>query len=489
MANLEITKQWVEDIWRVELDTPWVGTEEGTANIHARQLGSRTAFLKDFADEVAAARESEPSLLARIKKTGVEPFKIMAKFAYIPDTPVTASTANVDIVEGGLLTVDGIDLAVGDLVFLKNQTDKRENGFWEVQTGAWNRYDGYTSADVDCFTYRFIYMKAGETNAGKVFFLDRDVYALGASELEFRESLFSPDDQPGKVLLRDQEGKSAEDKKREEAIRDMRFFILDHADQIDGMGRSLLDVMGIGISQQTVQQATQQFMGEMRGLSRHVESGRDPTPDYRYFRIGDYLDLPFLDDGTTTYQWNDEYKNLRIVLSGFNHFKGSGDTEMTKNHILFTFRNCVLTKQMNPSHTNDGGYAASALCSYLDGVFALGLKNVIGDYILPVRRLLSTRGEWAWSTHAVFLPTEYEVFGAPIFSEIYQGGGFQAQIPIFRYTEYKCKRHNGSRAWWWTANPSAFSSASNFCNVSSNLNADNNGAAYPGVVAPALCAA
>jgi hypothetical protein len=484
MAVLTVGKQWVDDIFRVELTTPWVGGEEGTANIQAKQLAARTAFLKDFADEVLAARESEPSLLGRIKKSGVEPLKIMAKFDYISDTPVAASTENVDVGEGGLLTIDGIGLAVGDLVFLKDQADKKQNGFWEAQTGAWNRYVGYTPVDTDCFTYKFIFVKTGEANAGKVFFLDKDVYALGDDELEFRESLFSPKDQPGKVLLRDQEGKSEEDRKRAAAILFLENEFTARGDAIEGWGRNLLDVFRVN----TVAEA----MAEIRRrCNNNGEIDGSGIPDFRGIMIGDYLDLASLDDGSTVYTWNPDYKNLRILVSGFNTYKGAADTENIKNHVLFTFRNCVLTRQMNTSDTNSGGYASSAMKGYLDGVFALGLKQAIGggvDYLYPVTRLLSTKGNWAWNLNTVFLPTEYEVWGAPVWSEVGYGGGFQEQYPIFQATVYKGKRHNGSRMWWWLAAPSA-SSAAHFCLVSGNIYASANGASAAGGVAPAFCVA
>jgi hypothetical protein len=478
MANLTVAKQWVEEIFRVELQTPWVGGEEGTANIQAKQLAARTAFLKDFADEVLAARESEPSLLARIKKSGVEPMKIMAKFDYIQDTPVAASTENVDLAEGGLMTVDGIELAVGDLVFLKDQTDKKQNGFWEVQTGAWNRYAGYTPADTDCFTYKFIFIKTGEANAGKVFFLDKDVYALGTDELEFKESLFSPNDQPGKILLRDQEGRSEEDVKRINTAT-LR------PDTIEGWGRNLLDIFKVS----TIPAA----MAEIRRrCNNNGEIDASGIPDFRGIMVGDYLDLPSLDDGTTVYTWNEDYKNLRIVVSGFNIYKGAADTENIKNHVLFTFRNCVLTRQMNTSDTNTGGYASTAMKSYLDGVFALGLKQAIGggnaDYLYPVYRLLSTKGGWAWNLNTVFLPTEYEVWGAPVWSEVGHGGGFQAQYPIYRETAYKGKKYNGSRHWWWCASPHA-SSAAYFCYVHYSIHASHTNASAAGGVAPAFCVA
>ena len=472
MAFLTVVKQWVEKIWRIELNTPWVGDEDGTANIQAKQLAARTEFLKDFADEVKAARESEPSLLARIKKTGVEPMKIFAKFAYIPHTPAAASTENVDVNSGGLMEIDGIELRVGDLVFLKDQTDKKQNGFWEAHTGAWNRFPGYQSVNADCFTYKFIFIKTG-TNKGKVFFLDKDVYKIGDDELEFKESLFSPDDVPGTILLRDQEGKSNEDHKLDYALTT-------HGDMIEGYSRSLLDVFGVN-------SIAEAMIEIRRRCNNNGEIDNSKIPDFRGIRIGDYIDLPSLDDGTTVYTWNPDYRNLRILVSGFNHYKNAGDTENTQNHILFTFRNCPLTKRMNATDTNTGGYNATELRTYLEGVFMLGLKNVIGDFLYPIRRYLSTKGSASWITDTVFLPTEREVWGYPSRGEVEWDCGTPGQYPIFFFTVYKGKRYNGSRQWWWEATPHS-ASTSYFCIVPTHLHASYyHTASSSGGVAPAFC--
>jgi hypothetical protein len=141
---------------------------------------------------------------------------------------------------------------------------------------------------------------------------------------------------------------------------------------------------------------------------------------------------------------------------------------------------------MNASATNTGGYAASELRTYLEGVFMLGLKQAIGDYLYPVRRLLSTKGGWGWILDTVFLPTEREVWGYPTWGEVDNDGGAQGQYPIFIATAYKGKRLNSSRQWYWVATPQA-SSASNFCIVSTNIYAGGTTASSSGGVAPAFC--
>ena len=272
------------------------------------------------------------------------------------------------------------------------------------------------------------------------------------------------------MILRDQEGRSDEDVKLENALTT-------NGGMIEGYGRSLLDVFKV----KTIAEA----MAEIRRrCNNNGEIDKSKIPDFRGIRIGDYLDLPSLDDGTTKFIWNDDYKNLRILVSGFNHYKGHGDTENADNHILFTFRHCVTTKRMNPTDTNAGGYNDTELKKYLEEVFALGLKQVIGDYLYSVRRLLSigTGGSWAWYTNTVFLPTEREVWRSSVRAHPEWDGGTTGQYHIFVHTAYKVKRFNGSRN-WWCSSPHG-SVASYFCAVSSHIHAHYNAASSVGGVSP-----
>lgn len=55
-----------------------------------------------------------------------------------------ASTANIDLATGGLLTIDSVTLVAGDRVLVKDQTAGAENGIYVVAAGAWAR-----AADLD----------------------------------------------------------------------------------------------------------------------------------------------------------------------------------------------------------------------------------------------------------------------------------------------------------------------------------------------------
>jgi hypothetical protein len=269
-------------------------------------------------------------------------------------------------------------------------------------------------------------------------------------------------------------------------------------------GRNLMDVLGVS----TIAQA----MAALRTLCNGTG-----TPDFSKLMVGDYLDgldlsaIPAENGGTAGQPWNATYKNNRIVIAAFNPYKGVGDTEVTKNHIRFDFANVPLRKRMNPTNDNTGGYKATEMRAFLEGVngdgngdyagastvttgaFLAALKAQLGDYILPVRRLLSikpaTGGNWAWMTCSLWLPSENEIFGANAWGEPGYGDGQKLHVPLYRDSyAYRIKRYNGSRDWYWLSSPQS-ASAAYFCNALSYGYASYTSASSLGGVAPAFCVA
>ena len=403
---------------------------------------------------------------------------ILSRFTFLADLPVACSTANVDIATGGEMTIDGVSVSIGQLVFLKDQTDAKENGFYEVQSGAWNRYTGYTTSAPSAFKHKLVFVKAGTANKGKVFYLNGDFEQIGTDELNFTESNFSPFAIANKAVIRDKDGRfrAKAPKDSEDVARKQEF---DEATANTGSteGRNLLTVLGVT----TVAEAMEVL---------HERCNGEGVADFSGLMIGDYLDLPSLTVDGTTYTWNATYQNLRIVISGFNHYIHCGDTENTKNHILWTFKNVVLQRQMNSSDTNTGGYNASAMKTYLDGVFALGLGSALGssDYLYTISRAISRKGSTEWVRNTVFLPTEVEVFGVATYGDDQNAWNTNIQYPIYRDSSYyRCKKYNGSRAWWWEATPYASNSAY-FCNVSNaGVSAATTASDSLGGVAPVFC--
>jgi hypothetical protein len=153
---------------------------------------------------------------------------------------------------------------------------------------------------------------------------------------------------------------------------------------------------------------------------------------------------------------------------------------------------------MNATDTNTGGYNAAELRAWLEGTsgdgsgsFAAGLKAALGgnNPILTIRKLLSNKETWAWISSTVFLMSNHEVFGAPHFADTLWDDGVAVHLPIYQKgSQYRVKRWNGARDWWWLSSPSA-SSAAYFCNCFSYGDSYYYSASAVGGVAPAFCVA
>jgi hypothetical protein len=104
------------------------------------------------------------------------------------DAVKVASTANVDIATGGLINVDGLVVAAGDRVLLKNQTDDTENGIYVAAAGAWARS---TDADSDPEVTQGMscLVSEGLTNVRKIYVLTTsDPIVVGTSSLVFAQA-------------------------------------------------------------------------------------------------------------------------------------------------------------------------------------------------------------------------------------------------------------------------------------------------------------
>jgi hypothetical protein len=336
--------------------------------------------------------------------------------------------------------------------------------------------------------------------------------AIGSDSLVFQESIFSPIDLPGKALMRDISARTIDDQQREDAIEGLKLEQTGHADQVDGAGRDLRLVFGI--ESETPSVYIPLIMSEIRRrCNNNAEIDNTGIPDFRGIMIGDYIDGLDLSGvaaptgGTAPQEWNDAYKNNRIEVSGFNTYKGAGDTVNTKNHILFTFRNCIAKGRMNSSDTNAGGYPASELRSWLEGAagdggtFAPRLRAQLGNtqdglgYLYTVRLYHGNKHAQAydaanWKSFTVFPPTEIEVHGFQTWGDELSTYNTNVQYPIYQKSfDKRIKKFNGSRQWWWESSALA-SGATYFCGVS-----DSGYASYAiasntdGGVAPAFCVA
>ena len=83
-----------------------------------------------------------------------------------------ASTANIDLTTGGLISVDGITVAAGDRVLAKDQTVGGENGIYIAGSGSWTRAEDFDVAVQDYVEAGLnTYIQEGTANAKKTFYL------------------------------------------------------------------------------------------------------------------------------------------------------------------------------------------------------------------------------------------------------------------------------------------------------------------------------
>lgn len=100
-----------------------------------------------------------------------------------------ATTANITIASAleNADTLDGVTLATGNRVLVKNQTDKTENGIYVVKaSGAPDRADDYnTPGEVDAGD--FIFVEAGTSNGKTGWIQTNAITTIGSDNIEFTQ--------------------------------------------------------------------------------------------------------------------------------------------------------------------------------------------------------------------------------------------------------------------------------------------------------------
>ncbi len=101
---------------------------------------------------------------------------------------ITASTANIDLAVGGLLTIDSIAVVDGDRVLVKDQTDPAENGIYIAHAGAWVRStDMDSTTPINEINGAATFVEQGNTQANTAWVQIDDVVTLGTDPVQFTQ--------------------------------------------------------------------------------------------------------------------------------------------------------------------------------------------------------------------------------------------------------------------------------------------------------------
>lgn len=179
MANLSETPNYDAGIYQIETTDPVLGGPSGIANAQAKALANRTAWLKQQMEQINSGVLT-PSWIASQAYVQGELQKLDSKQS------VRAATVQ-DLTLSGAQTVDGVALAVGDRVLVKDQTSASQNGIYLVAAAAWMR-----AADADSGTkltsVSRIAIEEGTINAGKVWYLaTAGAISIGSTALLFKD--------------------------------------------------------------------------------------------------------------------------------------------------------------------------------------------------------------------------------------------------------------------------------------------------------------
>ena len=102
----------------------------------------------------------------------------------VKDSCVTATTANITL--SGVQTIDGVSVAVGDRVLVKNQSTTSSNGIYVVATSTWSR-----ASDADTYAElvsAFTFVERGTVNADSGFVCTVDQGGtLGTTPITFSQ--------------------------------------------------------------------------------------------------------------------------------------------------------------------------------------------------------------------------------------------------------------------------------------------------------------
>lgn len=105
---------------------------------------------------------------------------------------VVASTANIDLTTGGLLTIDGVTLTAGQRVLVKDQDTASENGIYEASSGEWMRSgDGRSTRHLQKGVV--VRVQSGTVNSDKAFRFTATEPAIGTDSITIAEVLHDGD--------------------------------------------------------------------------------------------------------------------------------------------------------------------------------------------------------------------------------------------------------------------------------------------------------
>jgi len=175
----------------------------------------------------------------------------------------------------------------------------------------------------------------------------------------------------------------------------------------------------------------------------------------------------------------------RVVMElvSINDGEGTAGAYYPRGTVDFISKDCLqTTRSMNSSNTNAGGWVSCALRTTLNTTIYETLPQAVKD-VLVEKTHKTSAGSQSTSlvehSDKLWLPTEYEMFGAITFSANTENANVNKHYAVFDTNADRIKHQgtNGSAVFWWESSPRVDDSRI-FCRVNSDGSANGDYANY-----------
>lgn len=173
----------------------------------------------------------------------------------------------------------------------------------------------------------------------------------------------------------------------------------------------------------------------------------------------------------------------RVVMElvSINDGEGTAGSYYPRGTVDFISKDCLQSaRSMNSSNTNAGGWVSCALRTTLNTTIYETLPQAVKD-VLVEKTHKTSAGSQSTSlvehTDKLWLPTEYEMFGAITYSASTENANVNKHYAVFDTNADRIKHQgtNGSAVTWWECSPYG-SGTGNFCGVDIDGSAGNSNA-------------
>jgi len=123
--------------------------------------------------------------------------RVLSKFTVSPVVVKSATTSNIELSNEQI--IDSVQVTSGEFVLVKDQTNQKENGLYQVTSSSWVRFNQE-------ITKQLFIISDGKTNKGKSFYTLTDNIIINETDIIWLEAIYSSYPNPNTVALRNSDG-------------------------------------------------------------------------------------------------------------------------------------------------------------------------------------------------------------------------------------------------------------------------------------------